>query len=62
MRFKLFDREFQVIKMECEVDKKVHFRHLLFTFNLYAKAREAAWEICEVYGEEAMPHRTVLNC
>lgn len=42
--------------MECQVDKKENFRHLLlFAFNRGAKATEAAQEIYEVYGEEAMP-------
>lgn len=45
--------------MECQVDKNEHFRHhLIFAFNRRLKATEAAREICEVYGEEAMPVRT----
>ena len=48
--------------MEPQVDKNEHFRHhLLFAFNRGAKATEAAREIREVYGEEAMPDRTSQN-
>ena len=47
--------------MECQVEKKEHFRHLLlFAFNHDgedAKATKAAREICAVYGEDAMPER-----
>lgn len=38
------------------------FRHILiFAFNRGAKATEAARDICEVYGEEAMSRRTAQN-
>ena len=45
--------------MECQVDKHQHFRHiLLFLFNRGVNAVDAAQEICDVYGEDAMPKRT----
>ena len=47
--------------MECRIDKKVHFRHLiLFVFNRDGKsaiAAKVAHEICAVQGENAMPER-----
>jgi hypothetical protein len=53
---------FHPFKLECQVDKKDHFRHLLlFAFNRDgkdAKAAQAAREICAVYGEDAMNERT----
>ena len=43
------------LKMECQVDKLDHFRHvLLFEFNRGAKAAEAARKICAVYGDNAI--------
>lgn len=48
--------------MECQVDKKEYFQHLLlFAFIQGAKATNAAREICEVYGEEAMSLKTAPN-
>lgn len=45
--------------MECQVEKKLHFRHLLlFHFNGQENASEAARNICKVYGEEAITERT----
>ena len=45
--------------MECQVEKNVHFRHLLlFAFNRGFTAAKAAREICVVYGENAMAERT----
>ena len=44
--------------MECQVEKNVHFRHLLFAFNQGSKAAKAARGICAVYGENAIPERT----
>ena len=46
--------------MECQVEKNVHFRHLLlFSFNQGFTAAKAAREINLVYGENAMAERTV---
>lgn len=47
--------------MECQVDKKEYFRHLLFAFIRGAKATNAVREICEVYGEEATSLKTAPN-
>ena len=45
--------------MECQVEKNVHFRHLLlFAFNRGFTAAKAAREICVVYGKNAMAERT----
>lgn len=45
--------------MECQVEKNLHFRHiLLFEFNRGANAAEAAKSICCVYGEGAITERT----
>lgn len=45
--------------MECQVDKNVHFRHLLlFAFNQGSKATKAAQDICAVYGGGAITERT----
>ena len=45
--------------MECQVEKKLHFRHLLlFHFNGQENASEAARNICKVHGEEAITERT----
>ena len=45
--------------MECQVEKNVHFRHLLlFAFNRGFTAAKAAREICVVYGENAIAERT----
>ena len=50
---------FQIIKMECQVEKNVHFRYLLlFAFNRGFTVAKAAREICVVYGENAMAERT----
>ena len=49
--------------MECLIDKKVYFRHLLlFVFNrdrTNAIDMKAAHEICAVYRENTMPEKTV---
>ena len=46
-------------QMECQVEKKLHFRHLLlFHLNGQENASEAARNICKVYGEEAITERT----
>ncbi|CAD7084541.1 unnamed protein product [Hermetia illucens] len=39
--------------MECQVDKKEHFHHLLFEFICGIKAAEAARNVFAVYGEGA---------
>ena len=45
--------------MDCQVDKNLHFRHLLlFAVNRGQKASKAARDICAVYGEDAMAERT----
>jgi transposase len=50
---------FSFQKMECQVDKKVHFRHLLlFTFNQGLNASKAAQTICAVYGKDAIGEST----
>ena len=44
--------------MDCQVDKKSHFRHLLLlAFNRGQKANEATRDICAVYGEDAIERR-----
>ena len=46
---------FQIIEMECQVEKNEHFRHLLlFAFYQGSKAAKAARDICAVYGEGAI--------
>ena len=46
-------------KMECQVEKLEHFRHiLLFEFNRGAKAAEAARNMCAVYGDNAIGEST----
>ena len=48
--------------MDCQVDKKSHFRHLLlFAFNRGQKASEATRDICAVYGEDAIAERTARD-
>ena len=43
--FELISVNFQIIKMECQVEKNEHFRHLLlFAFNQGSKAAKAARE------------------
>lgn len=45
--------------MKCQVEEKEHFRHLLlFQFNRKVSAAEAARNIREVYGEDAMGEST----
>ena len=44
--------------MECQVEKKLHFRHLLLFHFKQENASEAARNICKVYGEEAITERT----
>ncbi|RWR98798.1 Histone-lysine N-methyltransferase SETMAR-like protein, partial [Dinothrombium tinctorium] len=46
-----------IIKMECQVEKNEHFRHL-FAFNQGSKAAKAARDIFAVYGEDAIAERT----
>ncbi|CAI9734608.1 Hypothetical predicted protein [Octopus vulgaris] len=51
-----------IIKMECQVKKNEHFRHLLlFAFNQGSKAAKAAGDICAVYGEGAIAERTARD-
>ena len=48
--------------MDCQVDKKSHFRHLLlFAFNRGQKASEATRDICAVYGKDARAERTARD-
>ena len=48
--------------MDCQVDKKSHFRHLLlFAFNRGQKASEATRDICAVYGKDAIAERTARD-
>ena len=48
--------------MDCKVNKKSHFRHLLlFAFKRGQKASEVTKDICAVYGEEAIAERTVRD-
>ena len=48
--------------MDCQVNKKSHFRHLLlFAFNRYQKAGKVTKDICVVYGEDAIAERTVRD-
>lgn len=45
--------------MQCQVDEKIHYRHLLlFAFNRGMKAAEAARDICGVYGRDSITERT----
>ncbi|KAJ4444873.1 hypothetical protein ANN_06670 [Periplaneta americana] len=45
-------------KMECQMEKVEHFRHiLLFEFNRGAKAAEPAKNICALYGDKAIRER-----
>ena len=53
---------FQNRQMDCQVNKKSHFRHLLlFAFNRGQKASEVTKNICAVYGEDAVAERTVRD-
>ena len=48
--------------MDCQVNKKSDFPHLLFfAFNRDQKASEVTKDICAVYGEDAIPERTVRD-
>ena len=47
--------------MDCQVDKKSHFRHLLFDFNRGQNSSKAARDICVVYGEGAITEKTVRD-
>ena len=48
--------------MDCQVNKKSHFRHLLlFAFNRGQKASEVTKDICAVYEEDAIAERTVRD-
>ena len=48
--------------MDCQVDKKSHFRDpLLFAFNRGQKLSEASRDICAVYGEGIMTERSALD-
>ncbi|GFT58981.1 hypothetical protein NPIL_305851 [Nephila pilipes] len=40
----------QIIKRECQVEEKEHFRYLLFDFNQGSHVAKAVGEICIVYG------------
>lgn len=44
--------------MECQIEKKEHFRHFLFEFNREEKAAEATRNICAAYGKDAIGERT----
>ena len=44
--------------MDCQVDEKSQFRHLLFALNRGQKATKATRDICAVYGEDAIAERT----
>jgi [histone H3]-lysine36 N-dimethyltransferase SETMAR len=45
--------------MECQVEKNIHFRHLLlFAFNQGITASKATRDICAVYGEGDLVERT----
>lgn len=60
--FELIYVNFQIIKMECQVEKNEHFRHLLlFAFHQGSKAAKAARDICAVYGEGAIAERTTRD-
>ena len=53
---------FQIIKMECQVKKTEHFRHLLlFALNQGSKAAKVACNICAIYGEDAIVERTARD-
>lgn len=53
--FELIYVNFQIIKMECQVKKNEHFRHLfLLAFNQGFKVEKASRDIRAVYGEGAM--------
>ena len=57
--FELISVNFQIVKMECQVE---HFRHLLlFAFNQGSKSAKAAGDICAVYGEGAIAERTARD-
>ena len=46
-------------KMECQVEKMKHFRHiLLFEFNRGVKAAKAARNICALYTDNAIREGT----
>ena len=48
--------------MDCQVNKKSHFRHLLlFSSNRGQKASEVTKDICAVYGEGAIAERTIRD-
>ncbi|XP_035210181.1 histone-lysine N-methyltransferase SETMAR-like [Stegodyphus dumicola] len=52
----------QLLKWSVKSTKISSFKtHLLFVFNRGANGAEAAREICEVYGEGAVPERTAKN-
>ena len=44
--------------MKCQVDQKLHVRHLLFAFNQGQIASKAANDICAVYGDSCITTRT----
>ena len=45
-------------KMECQVEKLEHFRHIIFEFNRGVKAAEATKNICAVYGDNVVGEST----
>ena len=53
----LISVKFQIIKMECQVEKNEHFRHL----HQGSKGANAARDICAVYGEGAIAERTARD-
>ena len=48
--------------MDCQVNKKSHFPHLLlFAFNGGQKASEVTKDICAAYGKDAIAERAVRD-
>ena len=60
--FELISVNFQIIKLECQVEKNEHFRHLLlFPFNRGSKVAKATRDVSTVYGEGAIAERTARD-
>lgn len=50
-------------KIECHVEKNVHFRHLLhFAFNQCSEVVNSICMICAVYGEDDIVEYTACDC